>query len=277
MNPIAKNTVSALYKYSGAMYAQERLAYSSGRRFSTVLLFHRVTDEIPEDALTVTTEWFRGFCRLMRDHFHVVSLAELHRQLQAGVTPRMRTIAITFDDCYRDNLFAARVLSEHGLPATFFIPTKYIGTDHVFDWDIGLKKMPNLTWCDVSEMQQLGHEFGSHTVSHPDMGRIGPAEAKLELVDSKKTLEDRLQRAVPFFAYPFGARANFRSEYLPMAYEAGYEAVFSAINGFIQPHMRRQILPREATPYFRSLLNLELHLSGCLDWVYQFKRSVGLI
>jgi hypothetical protein len=24
-------------------------------------------------------------------------------------------------------------------------------------------------------------------------------------------------------------------------------------------------------------LNLELHLAGCLDWVYQVKRSVGLI
>ena len=45
-------------------------------------------------------------------------------------------MAITFDDCYRDNLFAARVLAEHGLPATFFIPTKYVGTDQVFPWDL---------------------------------------------------------------------------------------------------------------------------------------------
>lgn len=277
MNRFAKSAVSAVYKYSGAMHAQERLAYWSGRRFSTVVLFHRVTDEIPEDGLTVTTSWFRGFCALMRDHFNVVPLAELHRQLQAGETPLMRTIAITFDDCYRDNLWAAQMLAQHGLPATFFIPTKYVGTDHVFDWDIGLKKMPNLTWADVLEMQQLGHEIGSHTVSHPDLGQIAPEEVRRELAESKKTLEDRMQRPVRFFAYPFGGRSNFRAEYLPMVYELGYDAVFSALNGFVQPHMKRQILPREAMPYFRSLLNLELHLTGCMDWFYQIKRRVGLI
>ena len=107
-------------------------------------------------------------------------------------------MAITFDDCYRDNLFAARVLAEHGLPATFFIPTKYVGTDHVFPWDIGLKRMANLTWDDVREMQALGHDIESHTVSHPDLGAIDAAEVRMELADSKKTLEDTLQRPVRY-------------------------------------------------------------------------------
>src|SRR2546426_5283424 len=109
MPSLAKSTVFGLYKYSGVMGAQERLAYWTGERFMTIVLFHRVTDEIPLDGLTVTTAWFRGFCALMRDHFHVVSLAEMHRMLRAGETPSMRTVAITFDDCYRDNLFAAHV------------------------------------------------------------------------------------------------------------------------------------------------------------------------
>src|SRR5271154_2205946 len=143
MNSLTKSTFCAVYKYSGLMSAQERLAYWSGRRFMSVVLFHRVTDEIPVDGLAVTTTWFRGFCALMRNRFHVVRLSELHRILTAGETPRLRTVAITFDDCYRDNLFAARVLAEHGLPATFFIPTRYVGTEYVFPWDVDLKKMAN--------------------------------------------------------------------------------------------------------------------------------------
>lgn len=276
MKTLAKSTIFNLYKYSGAMHAQERLAYWSGRRFMTVVLFHRVTDEIPEDGLTVTTSWFRGFCALMRDHFNVVPLAELYRILQAGEKPPMRTTAITFDDCYRDNLFAARVLAEHELPATFFIPPRYVGTDHVFDWDKDLKRMPNLTWDDVKEMVQLGHDIGSHTVSHADLGAIGPEEARVELRDSKKMLEDTLQRPVRWLAYPYGGRNNFRPEYLPLVYEYGYEACFSAYGGFIHPSMLGQILPREAMPYFRSLLNLELHLTGCLDWFYQVRRRAGM-
>src|SRR5450755_3914597 len=101
MNPLTKSTFCAVYKYSGLMGAQERLAYWSGQRFMSVVLFHRVTDEVPVDGLTVTTAWFRGFCQLMRDRFHVVPLAELHRLLMSGETPSLRTIAITFDDCYR--------------------------------------------------------------------------------------------------------------------------------------------------------------------------------
>lgn len=274
MKSLAKTAFHGLYKYSGFMHAQERLAYWSGRRFMSVLLFHRVTDEIPVDGLTVTTAWFREFCALMRDRFHVVPLSEIHRVLATGAMPPMRTVAITFDDCYRDNLFAARVLAEHRLPATFFIPTQFVGTDHVFEWDVGLKPMANLDWDDVREMQRLGHEIGSHTVSHPDMGQIGPAEARRELANSKKTLEDVLRQPVRWFAYPYGARSNFRAEYLALAREVGYEACFSAMRGFIDPGMRGQILPREAMPYFRSLTHLELHLSGCLDWLYNAKRRV---
>jgi peptidoglycan/xylan/chitin deacetylase (PgdA/CDA1 family) len=277
MKSLAKSALFGLYKYSGAMHAQERLAYLSGRRFMSVVLFHRVTDEIPTDGLTVSTAWFRGFCELMRHRFHVVPLAELHRLLMNGSTPPLRTVAITFDDCYRDNLYAARVLAEHRLPATFFIPTKFIGTDHVFPWDVGLRPMANLRWGEIKEMQQMGHEIGSHTVSHPDLGVLGLTETRRELADSKKTLEDTLQRPVRWLAYPFGGRNNFRPEYLPLAQELGYEACFSALSGFIQPHMRGQILPREAMPYFRSLTNLELHLSGCLDWFYQVRRRAGLL
>ncbi len=276
MASLAKSAVFGMYKYSGAMSAHERLAYWTGRRFMAVIVFHRVTDAIPEDDLTVSTSWFQGFCRLMRERFHVVPLAEVCRLHESGDTPPFRTVAITFDDCYRDNLFAARVLRDHGLPATFFIPTKYVGTDHVFHWDVHLPQMPNLDWNDVKEMQALGHEIGSHTVSHPDLGVLSPAEARVELTDSKKILEDKLGRPVRYLAYPYGGASNFRTEYLPLARDIGYHACFSAFGGFIRPHLRGQVLPREAAPNFRSLLHLELYLSGSLGWYYGAKRWVGM-
>jgi peptidoglycan/xylan/chitin deacetylase (PgdA/CDA1 family) len=277
MKALVKSAFCGLYKYSGAMAAQERLAYWSGKRFMSVVLFHRVTDAIPADGLTVSTSWFKSFCQLMHNRFQVVPMLELHRLLTSGATPPLRTVAITFDDCYRDNLAAARILAHYRLPATFFVPTKFVGTDHVFPWDADLPKMPNLTWEDVNEMQQMGHEIGSHSVSHADFGVVEPMRAQRELADSKKILEDTLQRPVRWFAYPFGGRNNFRPEYHTLAEKIGYQACFSALSGFIQPHMRGQVLPREPMPGFRSLINLELHLSGCLDWFYGVKRKVGLL
>ena len=46
---------------------------------------------------------------------------------------------------------------------------------------------------------------------------------------------------------------------------------------FVRPGMVGQVLPREPMPNFRSLLNLELHLSGCLDWFYGLKRKAGML
>src|ERR1700680_3374043 len=112
---VTKASLCGLYKYSGAMAAQERLAYAMGRRFVPVLLFHRVSDDIPGDGLTVSTSWFRRLCLLLRDRFHVVPWAEAIERVSTGADLRRRTVAITFDDCYRDNLRAAQVLADFGL------------------------------------------------------------------------------------------------------------------------------------------------------------------
>lgn len=272
-----RSTVCALYKYSGAMHVQERLAHWAGQHSTIIVLFHRVTDEIPVDDLTVSTAWFRGFCQLMRDRFHVVTLDEAYRMLYERATPPMRTVAITFDDCYRDNLDAARVLAEHQLPATFFVPTKYVGTEHVFEWDIGLKQLANLTWPEVKEMQKLGHDIGSHSVSHPDFGVLDPDQARVEMAESKKILEDQLGQQARFFAFPYGGRTNFTLEQNAIVRDVGYDAAYSAFGGFVYPHMRGHILPRQSMPYFRSLLHLEVYLSGCLDWIYDAKRCAGVL
>jgi peptidoglycan/xylan/chitin deacetylase (PgdA/CDA1 family) len=271
-----KAGLCGVYKYSGAMSVQEWLTYAAGRRSVTVLLLHRVTDEIPGDGLTVSTPWFRRLCRMLSSRFRVVPLGQAVSLLKTPDALPRRTVAITFDDCYRDNLKAARILAEHHLPACFFVPTEFIGTDRVFDWDRHLKPMPNLQWDDLHEIIRLGHDIGSHTASHADLGLVDPEQAERELRDSKKILETRLGCPVRWFAYPFGGRGNFRPEYLPLVHAAGYEACFSGYGGSARGSSIGQVIPRESVPYFRTLINLELHLSGCLDWFYGLKRRVGL-
>lgn len=267
-----RSALAAMYKYSGVAHAQEAVARLTDRRYLTVLIFHRVTDAIPPDGLTVGTRWFGEMCRMLRQGFNVAPLAEVFRLVKTQAPFPRRTLAITFDDCYRDNLFAARVLAEHGLPACFFIPTAYVGTDHVFDWDQHLPKMPNLDWNDIREMASLGHEIGSHTLTHPNMAAIPADEARRQLVESKKNLEDRLEQRVRWFAYPFGGEEHFLMERLPLVQEAGYEGMVSAYGGFIHPRVEYPILPREAPPYFHSLDHFELYLRGCLQWFHGLRR-----
>jgi peptidoglycan/xylan/chitin deacetylase (PgdA/CDA1 family) len=276
MKQLIKAGLLSLYKYSGALRLQETLARWAGRSFMTILLFHRVTDEIPEDGMTVSAARFRRMCRMLRRRFHVVPLAEVFRIVRAGAPMPRRTVALTFDDSYRDNLFAARVLAEHGLPASFFLPTAYIGTDRVFPWDRHLPRLPNLTWDDVREMARLGFEIGSHTVSHADLGAVSATEARHEIFDSKAAIEKEIGRPVRYLAYPFGDRDNFSPEWEPLLGEAGYEGCLSAYGGFVYPGMTGWILPRHAAPDFHTNLNLEVHLTGGLQWVYALKRKLGL-
>ena len=51
--------------------------------------------------------------------------------------------------------------------------------------------------------------------------------------------------------------------------------VLDSIGGFVRRDSDPRILARVPVPQFQSLLNLELHLRGCLDWFYALKRRAG--
>jgi peptidoglycan/xylan/chitin deacetylase (PgdA/CDA1 family) len=68
----------------------------------------------------------------------VVPLERLVKELQAGQLPLGQTVALTFDDGYKDNYTQAfPIMQQHGLTATFFLATGYIGS-HKSKWDDAL-------------------------------------------------------------------------------------------------------------------------------------------
>jgi peptidoglycan/xylan/chitin deacetylase (PgdA/CDA1 family) len=273
--PLVRDTLCGACKWTGALRLGEAVLRAFGQEFMTVLLFHRVSDAIPEDGLTVSTARFVRICKLLASGFHVVPLAEVFRLVRAGADLPRRTVALTFDDCYRDNLAASRILAEHGLTATFFLPTAYVGTDRTFDWDRHLPRLPNLDWDDVRAMVRLGMDVGSHTVNHANLGVVNAEQALAELVESRVELERQLARPVRWFAYPYGEPQHLRPEYAPLIREAGYDGVVSGYGGFVWPGCDGTVLPREAVPWFRSLAHLEMHLSGCLHFLYALRGRPG--
>src|SRR5262245_29091197 len=123
INNLTRSAFCAAYKYSGAVRAHEWLAHLCGHTFASVLLFHRVTDAIPEDGITVGTDRFRRMCQMLQRSFHVRPLADVVGMIRSGQPVPHRTVAITFDDCYRDNLPAARLVVERGRTATLLTQT----------------------------------------------------------------------------------------------------------------------------------------------------------
>jgi peptidoglycan/xylan/chitin deacetylase (PgdA/CDA1 family) len=85
--------------------------------------------------ICVDPELFAEQLQLLHDRFHVLTLGELRSALLRDEPPA-RAVALTFDDGYRDNLLVAKPLLErHGLPATVFITTGFVGSGRDFWWN----------------------------------------------------------------------------------------------------------------------------------------------
>ena len=80
----------------------------------------------------VTVADFRGFVEeMLENHYTVVSPA----QIDAGLAPGGRYLAITFDDGYFNNALALDVLNQFRVPATFFVSTDHVYQNKAFWWD----------------------------------------------------------------------------------------------------------------------------------------------
>jgi peptidoglycan/xylan/chitin deacetylase (PgdA/CDA1 family) len=101
-----------------------------------ILLYHRVA-ELPTDPqlLAVTPAHFDQHLAVLARVARPIALGALAQAARnAGVAPR--SVALTFDDGYADNLYqAAPLLERHGVPATVYVATGFTGADREFWWD----------------------------------------------------------------------------------------------------------------------------------------------
>jgi peptidoglycan/xylan/chitin deacetylase (PgdA/CDA1 family) len=132
---------SLIRRAAGALYATRAiglaswLAGYSGRPAFPILTYHRINDDGDDFLPAVPTTVFARHMEYVARAYRVMPLTEMVERAQRGSLPR-NSLAITFDDGYRDNLtHAAPILHRHGLPATIFLATGCIGTGVIPWWD----------------------------------------------------------------------------------------------------------------------------------------------
>ena len=177
-----------------------------------VLMYHMVREHIDGakfNKLRVQPAAFEKQVAWMKaEGFHFVTMQEL--QDNWGKHPE-KTVAITFDDGYLDNLENAYpILEKYHAKATIYV----VVDRHDRDWSTykkahhnsgELAREPKLNDEQVHFLAQSGIvEIGSHTLTHANLEKLSDAECLVELHDSKAQLEQLTQKPVMSFAYPFG-------------------------------------------------------------------------
>ena len=203
-------------------------------RAAVFLCYHSVADCGPPFT-SVTEEAFeRQLSTLRQLGFRSGRHDELER-LARGERVDERLVFLTFDDGYLDNHATARPLLEaYGFHGLIFLLPPRVDHGELLDWPrveervaAYPKVMRSLTWPMVESMAADGHEFGSHTLSHPDLTELGDEELRQELFDSRARIIERLGQC-DSIAYPFGVWTERVAE---AAADAGYSYGFTLPDG----------------------------------------------
>ena len=101
-----------------------------------VLVYHRIAPiRADPQLLSVTPENFAQHLEVVQQEYEAARLSDLVLSNAAGRAPA-RTVAITFDDGYADNLVKAKpLLQRAAVPATVFVASGYVGGRRLFWWD----------------------------------------------------------------------------------------------------------------------------------------------
>ena len=100
------------------------------------LMYHRVdTSETDPWSICVSVKYFEEQIKFLKNNFNIISSDDLVKQVTTNnITGD--NICITFDDGYADNYTNAKpILEKYNCPATFFIPTAFIGSAIPFWWE----------------------------------------------------------------------------------------------------------------------------------------------
>jgi peptidoglycan/xylan/chitin deacetylase (PgdA/CDA1 family) len=204
-----------------------------------VLCYHAITGGW-RHALAVTPDVFErqvGGC--LRRGFRPVSAERI-------LTASPRDLHVTFDDAFVSVERALPVLERLGVRATVFACPGYVDDGRPLDVSelaadalAQPDELETMTWDGLRGLVERGIEVGSHTVNHVHLTRLGDAELRRELTESRERLEAGLRRPCRFLAYPYGEEDE---RVHAVARASGYEAAF-ALPGSIRP-LNRYALPR---------------------------------
>lgn len=153
-------------------------------------------------------------------------------------------LTTSWDDGHPLDLRIAELLTKYGLRGTFYVPL--------------YNSRPTMSPAQIRELAG-SFEIGAHTVNHVRLRGLARSQARHEIADSKKRLEDILGKPCSIFCFPGGSYAKI---HLPLLREAGFVAARTVeLLSFQRPRIKHgialipttiQAYPHRASSYLRN-------------------------
>lgn len=133
----------------------------------------------------------------------------------------MRIIA-SFDDGSKEDLIVADIMKDYGIDTIFYFPMQPWFVNEAF----------GRVSLSPTERQLIAkdHEIGSHTITHPLLTRIDPAQAHEEIYESRLELIEEFDQQIEAFSYP---RGYANPELQAMVQFAGYSHARGVTVGYL--------------------------------------------
>ena len=212
---------------------------------------------------------------LHRQKFTVISLSELVKTLKDNTPQPECSAVLTFDDAY-ESLYqhVFPVLKRYGFPASIFIVAGRSGGHN--DWPgqpAGIPHLPVLGWNQIREMDAAGIEFGAHTIHHPRLDRLPDDQARIEILGSKRIIEEQLGHSIGSFAYPYG---RFNTT-IKIIVQSAFSCACGTRVGLVNSHSDPFALERIDIQYLRHPIVFQALSNGLLPYYLHIRRMMRTI
>ncbi|MFH1772402.1 MAG: polysaccharide deacetylase family protein [Candidatus Omnitrophota bacterium] len=184
-----------------------------------ILMYHSLDQERTDNYAAVEPAVFSNQMKSIDDWgYKVISLEDYCRMISNNQPVKRKTVVITFDDGYKDNLIALDSLNNYGFPATIFIVAGNI------------EKEGYLSSGDINMLYKSSRiRIGSHTFSHAYLPDTPTYKLKEEINYSKEILEEISSAPVLTLSYPSG---GFDTSTVAEVKDAGYICACTTNRGF---------------------------------------------
>ena len=269
-------------RWLGARFAVGLDSVFPGRARTTaaILVYHRVAAKpkgVPAPPRNVEPDRFSAqIAGLIARGYEFVSLDQLLDRFHAGRPLGPRSVVLTFDDGYSNLLpNALPVLSQHGVRATVFLASRFIGNEAVFSFDpwdaIHHSEVPEgvckpLSWEECHEMADGGLvSFGSHTHTHGDF-RGAPESFETDLRASLEVMGSHGFRT-DMLSFPYGSGRHASPELATVAKRLGFRCALTTRIQRISPSSDPFAWGRIEGTSGDTAATLAAKIDGWYDWM----------